>query len=455
MGTLRTSSYMIPVKLESEKGKYMLIHGYTGAMDIVTEHLLEKIKSITTYHDFSESTSQTLLKRGYITTKTQDEEYEYVARVAYALHKKGHILNTSFTWVVTYNCNFRCPYCFENRAVKDSTHNFTLSLEEVDNIYQAMDKIQPHKELRTSILTLYGGEPLLAKNKNIISYIVEEGRKRGYRFNAITNGYELEHYLDLLSPAAICKLQITIDGPKSIHDTRRVHYKDHDTFDKIVHNIELALKRNVKVIVRMNTDNHNIDQFAELKNYFASIGYDSYPDFKIYSAILRDYNSISLAEHKELKFINAKSYIDKLLQHNTYEDCKDYGLSKYFLESMTKKKNLMFRSTFCLAQLNGYVFAPKGEIYPCWEVIGDSRYLVGRYTKEDLKWYNQTISKWREIDITKQESCNKCRYALLCGGGCPARTLEGKNEHCAFFKKMFNNSVNLAYARFKLNNSII
>lgn len=86
MGTLRTSSYMIPVKLESEKGKYMLIHGYTGAMDIVTEHLLEKIKSITTYHDFSESTLQTLLKRGYITTKTQDEEYEYVARVAYALH---------------------------------------------------------------------------------------------------------------------------------------------------------------------------------------------------------------------------------------------------------------------------------------------------------------------------------------------------------------------------------
>lgn len=29
MGTLRTSSYMIPVKLESEKGKYM------GSSDIV------------------------------------------------------------------------------------------------------------------------------------------------------------------------------------------------------------------------------------------------------------------------------------------------------------------------------------------------------------------------------------------------------------------------------------
>ena len=41
MGILRTSSYMIPVKLEKEEGKYMLIHGYTGAIDIVTENLLE------------------------------------------------------------------------------------------------------------------------------------------------------------------------------------------------------------------------------------------------------------------------------------------------------------------------------------------------------------------------------------------------------------------------------
>lgn len=46
METLRTSSYLIPVKLESEPGKYMLIHGYTGAIDIVTESLLKKIQAV-------------------------------------------------------------------------------------------------------------------------------------------------------------------------------------------------------------------------------------------------------------------------------------------------------------------------------------------------------------------------------------------------------------------------
>lgn len=45
METLRTSSYMIPVKLESEKGKYMLIHGYTGAMDIVSESIVLYLKN--------------------------------------------------------------------------------------------------------------------------------------------------------------------------------------------------------------------------------------------------------------------------------------------------------------------------------------------------------------------------------------------------------------------------
>ena len=39
MKKLRVSSYMIPVKLEKEEGKYMLIHGYTGAADVVTMSL--------------------------------------------------------------------------------------------------------------------------------------------------------------------------------------------------------------------------------------------------------------------------------------------------------------------------------------------------------------------------------------------------------------------------------
>ena len=155
-------------------------------------------------------------------------------------------------------------------------------------------------------IVLSDNKTTLEQKINTLSYnyIVEEGVKRGYKFNAITNGYELEHYLDLLSPTKICKLQITIDGPKAIHDTRRIHYKDHGTFDKIIHNISMALKKNIKVSVRINTDNHNVDKFIELKKYFSKIGFEDNPNFRIYTAILRDYDSISSSEHEKLQFIN-------------------------------------------------------------------------------------------------------------------------------------------------------
>ena len=242
METLRTSSYMIPVKLEKEEGKYMLIHGYTGATDIVTENLLTQINTISSDNNLSEKTLQTLLKRGYVTTKTQEEEFAYVARIARALHKESDIINSSFTWVVSYNCNFRCPYCFEGREKKDGESKLSFTKEQVDLAYEAQEKIQPHKELRRKTITLYGGEPLLAENKEVVNYIVEEGHKRGYQFAAITNGYEIDHFLNLFSPDGINKLQITIDGPKEMHNQRRRHYKDQNTFDKIVNNVRLALE---------------------------------------------------------------------------------------------------------------------------------------------------------------------------------------------------------------------
>ena len=34
MEKLRLSSYTIPVRLEGNEGKYMLVHGYTGAIDM-------------------------------------------------------------------------------------------------------------------------------------------------------------------------------------------------------------------------------------------------------------------------------------------------------------------------------------------------------------------------------------------------------------------------------------
>ena len=445
METLRTSSYMIPVKLEKEENKYMLIHSYTGTIDIVSENLLKKIKSIAEGHDFSDSMLQTLLKRGYITTKTQEEEYAYVARMAMALQKKYDVLVTSFTWVVSYNCNFRCPYCFEGRSQKDSSKKLSFTKEQVDAAYAAQDKIQPNRKLRRNIITLYGGEPLLAENKEVINYIVQEGQKRGFKFAAVTNGYEIDQFLNLLGPDGIYRLQISIDGMKEYHNQRRVHYRDHNTFDKIIDNIQLALEKGASILVRMNSDEYNADQYTELKQYLEKKGFFKYPKFRLYLAILKDNEEVTVSDHERLDFLSIPSYIKKQQQQDQIQDTDIY---KSIHDALINNRPIHLKSIGCAAQTNGYVLDPFGKIYPCWEVVGKNEYVEGVYSKNSVEWNEDIVRRWRYTNIGQKEPCKHCKYALICGGGCPFLQMKGKDPTCGITRQSFDIAVNKAYADF-------
>lgn len=449
METLRASSYIIPVKLESEEGKYMLIHGYTGAMDIVSEDLLNSIMDINSVSDLSSETLQILKTRGYITTKSQDEEFAYVARIAKALHRKCEVLSTVFTWVVTYNCNFRCPYCFEGRKSKDGNVRIVFTKEMVDNAYYAMDRIQPYKQLRSNVITLYGGEPLLSENKEIITYIVEEGMKRGYSFVAVTNGYEVDCFEDLLGEDKIRKFQITIDGPKEMHNKRRIHFQDDNTFDKIVSNIALALHKGVKIVVRVNIDNSNINDFKDLKTFFEQNGFCSYSNFQMYAALLKDNDSIMEVEHQSLNFLSMKSFINQRKQYDSSSQGLDYGIYKNIYKAIFEKRSVHFKSISCAAQANGYVLDPLGNIYPCWEVIGKKECVEGKYSSDGVSWSKEVLQQWRNTTIGQKKPCNHCKYALLCGGGCPYYHMLGNHMQCVLFPKSLYLAVNKAFKELK------
>lgn len=446
---LRMSSYTIPVKLEDEEGKYMLIHGYTGAIDIVSEEMFYGIKSPGNV-TFSNEILTTLQRRGYITTKTKEEEREYVARMARALTRKGKILYSDFTWMVTYNCNFRCPYCFENRTHKDSSHKIVFSKDMVDAAYSAIDTLQPLKRPLQNTMSLYGGEPLLAENKEIVSYIVEEGCKRGYKFVAITNGYEVENFLDLLSADKIFKMQITIDGIKEEHDKRRVHYQGICTFDKIISNIELALRKGILINVRMNMSVSNENQYEELKQFFLNKGFYNYKTFDFYGAMITDSNSINDSDRGDINIMSPQKFANTLKNNLSLFKFDDNSLYRNIFEAITKKRPLHFKSVTCASQTNGYVLDPLGHIYPCWEVVGNREHLEGHYSKEGVVWNEETLSKWKEMDISQRKECSLCIYALLCGGGCPYHYLVGNDSNCIIFKMLFHAIARKAYNQVKL-----
>lgn len=63
------------------------MHGYTGAIDIVEGECWRQIEHFSSNNSLSEETIRTLQKRGYLTTRTPEEELQYVWKIANVLHK--------------------------------------------------------------------------------------------------------------------------------------------------------------------------------------------------------------------------------------------------------------------------------------------------------------------------------------------------------------------------------
>ncbi|TPG82085.1 radical SAM protein [Brevibacillus laterosporus] len=166
-------------------------------------------------------------------------------------------LGVVFSVCTTYMCNLRCPYCFQGHDIHKINHS--LSQEEMDNMFFAIDRILETEKARGRFqnaqhtMLLYGGEPLLPTSKKTVHEVVRRGiEEYGFRSYAITNGTFLHEFLDFFEQYKSMWdfFQISIDGPKHIHDQRRVTAGGQGTFDKIVSNIDLALTRGFKIALR-------------------------------------------------------------------------------------------------------------------------------------------------------------------------------------------------------------
>jgi uncharacterized protein len=454
METLRKSSYTISVKLEAEEDKYMLLHGYTGAIDVVSGNVISYLDSMnhskTENAGVSESTFNALKTRGYLTVKTEEEEIAFVKKMADLMHRKAKLTQYNFTFLVSYDCNFRCPYCYEakisNYGSKWPKQKFTTEL--VDKAYSAMLKIQEHRKLHSKMVLLYGGEPLLKENKEIITYIVKKGNDLGYRFFAVTNGYDIDEYVDLLAPGKIEWIQITVDGWKPDHDKKRVHYKYGKTFDKIMENIKMALQKNIRVSIRMNTDTNNFDSMYQLGEYFKQSGFFEFKNFIFNSALLVDY--LQSAPDKKLNYMNRTDFCNEHSRGNFQYKFEDYGCSDNLEKSIEKRKKLNMSPVYCSAQVGSYVFDPFGKIYSCLESIGNSDTVVGDYNEENLQW-TPFLDKLHSRNVGNLNQCSKCKYAFLCKGGClTVAAKEGReisSIQCNDYDTTFKTIINKTYSK--------
>jgi uncharacterized protein len=479
---LRTSSYTIFVKLQDQDEDVLLVHGYTGAYDRVSKGVAAFLRSREAkraakplYGDWSpepepaatagvsDATIDQLREQGYLTELSLDDEETFFSALTVKLHERALRQAPSFIFMPTYDCNLRCSYCYQDHMRTDCSFKHLLqSMRKpvVDRIFAAMPAIEAlhglaPQEGRRRNIGFFGGEPLLAANREIVEHILGRAFEIGEAdFWAVTNGTEIDAYRSLLGPAGIAHLQITLDGPQQEHDKRRIYGDGSGSYERIARNITMALELGVAVSVRLNVDRTNLGILPAMADEIVARGWDQSPGFGAYTSPVRagngktDSGTTLSSWELDRDLTRMREEHPNLRVLARPDEGMRAKVGRIFADSRDIVPSL--RPSFCSAHDRMYIFDPFADIYACWERTGDAKVRIGRVTPEgEVELREDQTQLWHNRTVASNPVCRRCRYALHCGGGCAILALNQNgafnSNYCDGFAARFRASVAEAY----------
>lgn len=293
-----------------------------------------------------------------------------------------------FIILPTTACNARCYYCYElgrKKVSMDLKTALDVAKYIIDN---AQEKIE---------IEWFGGEPLC--NYGAIDVICEELKKNNINFSSImvSNAYLFDETLikKAKNDWHIRSIQITIDGSEEIYNKTKAYvYHGVNAYQRVLNNIELLLKENIHVEIRLNMDRNNVDDLNTLCESLIN-RFNNYKNFNIYTVLLRDFGfNINEFENKDLALDAYENLQNKLFKMG-------YGAKKYI--------NNKIQVNQCMADCDeSIVILPDGRLGKCEHESEDN--LIGSIydDKKDLNMLNV----WKEtIEI---DYCKECLFYPDC-----------------------------------------
>ncbi|MDD6358229.1 MAG: SPASM domain-containing protein [Bacteroidales bacterium] len=426
--------------VETKDGLNFLFNSYANSLIKIEDALFDSLKHFSCNEDevvdFKEFLSKMELDffcNNFILVESDDALVEKMQLREYAnVYSRERM---SITVAPTQNCNFNCVYCFEGNRVKSSM------TEDTENalIRYVKNEVDNHG-LRKLTLCWYGGEPLL-EMKRIMS-ITNKLKHVGLDSisqSVVTNGYLFtQRNVDSLMEIGVENIQITIDGVKKKHDSRRPLKNGEGSFDKIVSNLDNYYERSdnqkLQIHIRVNVDKTNKNEYEKmfdwLKTRYPYNNLFVYPGWVHITDESKQFSVCMNAEEKNEMFFDLAKRRGILLQEMYPSN---------IIRSCSTKNN------------NSMLVGPDGSIYKCWEDLGNIEKVVGNINNEHI-WTNLSLRAKYTVGVDRfQDSvCRECSYLPMCNGGCPLRRYENKyegkhNNCCTYFKGHLKEYLELHY----------
>ncbi len=170
---------------------------------------------------------------------------------------------THYVILPTTTCNARCFYCFEQGMQYKK-----MSQETVEEVLQFIVEHKP-KDRKQIHIHWFGGEPMCAADN--IDRICDGLNEAGIEYTAemTSNGslFDEESAKKAFEKWKVNEIQITLDGMADEYAARKRYVGLDNAFETVIHNMHLLIAAGIKVKVRLNTDENNIEDIYRVAEY--------------------------------------------------------------------------------------------------------------------------------------------------------------------------------------------
>ncbi|OGS07111.1 MAG: hypothetical protein A2270_03860 [Elusimicrobia bacterium RIFOXYA12_FULL_51_18] len=377
-------------------------------------------------HDkLGKSLNAELVKKHFIASAEKDAG---LFKKALEIFSKRKQRAPSICAYITTECNMRCPYCFQGSG--DS--HLTLNAADIALIRDSVKQIQERRGRVRPVI--FGGEPLLEKNRHIFSGMMEAfAGISTYPVEIVTNGTMLRKFMPEIKryEDSIDVLRFTVYGPSGINDRHRFADKGNKkNFQDNMRNIREVLSetRKIKIFLNLLLDNRTVAHVPELMAELRQEGVlDSDRVIPLFGRIQFRCSLLKGDKYPhELKYADYYPELVKLLKARVIPPGSISGSEVELLWKIFTgwESGACAAPNFkgCRAVYPGrYCFYPDGFIYPCTEIAGCKGNAIGEF-RPGLRFF-ESMDAWENYPEVFLRECAECKYIGMCNGACPATNI--------------------------------
>ena len=349
---------------------------------------------------------------------------------------------------VAHTCNLNCSYCFASQGKYQGDR--ALMSFEVGK--QAFDFLIANSGSRRNLeVDFFGGEPLMNWDvvKQLVAYArsIEKEHNKNFRFTLTTNGVLVDDDVIEFANREMSNVVLSLDGRREVNDHFRRDYAGKGSYDTIVPKFqEFVKRRGGKNYYVRGTFTHNNVDFTNDLFHMADLGFT---ELSMEPVVCPPDDPYALTkEDLPLLFEQYEILAKEMLKRK--KEGRPFTFYHYMLD-LKHGPCIYKRITGCGSGTEYMAVTPWGELFPCHQFVGDSKYSLGNIW--DGVTNTAVQDEFRSCNAYARPECKDCWARLYCSGGCAANayhatgSIGGVYQYgCELFKKRIECAVMMQVA---------